>query len=71
MIAQSIIPGILNNTDHHSATEYGSIDEGKTICHTPEFTKLMQELCQKLAIEESKVVDQEGESHLISGIELV
>lgn len=30
VIAQSIIPGILNS-DHSNCTQYGSIDEGKTI----------------------------------------
>lgn len=35
VVAQSIIPGILNNTDQSSLTEYGSVDEGKSI-HTNE-----------------------------------
>jgi len=31
IIAQSIIPGILNNTDLASLAEYGTVDDQKTI----------------------------------------
>jgi hypothetical protein len=31
VIAQSIIPGILNNSDLNSLAEYGTVDEQKTI----------------------------------------
>lgn len=35
MLSQTIIPGILN-TDHNQCTEFGSIDDGKTIKKSPE-----------------------------------
>jgi hypothetical protein len=35
ILAQTIIPGILN-TDHNQCTEFGSIDDGKTIQNSPE-----------------------------------
>jgi len=35
VLAQTIIPGILNS-DHNECTEFGSIDDGKTIHSNPE-----------------------------------
>jgi len=42
VIAQSIIPGILNNNDLTSLAEYGSVDENKTIHAGEEFHELMK-----------------------------
>jgi protein TIF31 len=42
MLAQSIIPGILNNTDMASLAEYGSVDEQKTINFSETFHELMK-----------------------------
>jgi protein TIF31 len=35
LLAQTILPGILNS-EQNSCTEYGSMDEGKTIYNNPE-----------------------------------
>lgn len=67
VIAQSIIPGILTNTDQNSLTEYGSVDDGQTIHSNEEFNELMKKLCEHLAIKECTVVDGEGKEHLIAG----
>ncbi|CAD8136560.1 unnamed protein product [Paramecium pentaurelia] len=45
VIAQSIIPGILNS-DHSNCTQYGSIDDGKTIQKSEEFHKVMSKTCE-------------------------
>ena len=37
MICQSIIPGILNNTDLSKLAEYGTVDEKKNIVACQEF----------------------------------
>lgn len=67
VIAQSIIPGILTNTDQSSLTEYGSVDDGKTIHNSEEFNELMKKLCEHLSIKECTVVDGEGKEHTIAG----
>jgi protein TIF31 len=67
VIAQSIIPGILTNTDQSSLTEYGSVDDGKTIYTNEEFFELMKELCTHLSIKECSIVDGEGKEHQIYG----
>lgn len=67
VIAQSIIPGILTNTDQTSLTEYGSVDNGSTIHNNDEFNDLMKKLCQHLAIKECSVVDKDGNVHQIAG----
>ena len=67
VIAQSIIPGILTNTDQTSLTEYGSVDNGSTIHNNEEFNDLMKKLCQHLSIKECSVVDKDGNVHQIAG----
>ena len=67
VIAQSIIPGILTNTDQTSLTEYGSVDNGNTIHNNEEFNDLMKKLCQHLSIKECSVVDKDGNVHQIAG----
>lgn len=67
VIAQSIIPGILNNTDQSSLTEYGSVDEGKTIHTNPEFHDLMGKLSEHLYLRQVKVKDDEGKVHEVAG----
>ena len=64
VLCQSIIPGILNQTPEHTA-KYGSIDEGQTINTDPEFHQLMEQVCSKLALSDSYLLDQEGaEKHI-------
>jgi len=46
VIAQAIIPGIISNLDQASLTEYGSVDEGKTIFKTEEFHNIMLKLTE-------------------------
>jgi len=41
MICQSIIPGILNNSDLASLAEYGTVDENKKLVATEQFHELM------------------------------
>ena len=41
MICQSIIPGILNNSDLSSLAEYGTIDDKKTIVASEQFHEKM------------------------------
>lgn len=49
VIAQCIIPGILS-VDQLNCSQYGSIDDGKTIETNPEFEELMIQVCDKLGI---------------------
>ena len=42
VIAQSIIPGILNNSELSSLAEYGTVDEQKTIQSNEEFHDMMK-----------------------------
>ncbi len=44
--------------DQASLTEYGSVDEGKTIFKTEEFHELMLKLAEQLAIKTSKIKDE-------------
>jgi len=44
--------------DQASLTEYGSVDEGKTIFKTEEFHELMTKVAEQLAIKSSKVKDE-------------
>ena len=77
VVAQSIIPGILNNTDQSSLTEYGSVDEGKSIHANEEvrahssspskFHEMMLKVCGHLSIAQSKVRDQQDQEHSIAG----
>lgn len=67
VIAQSIIPGILTNTDQSSLTEYGSVDDGATINNNEEFKELMKKLCEHLSIKECTLIDGEGNEHSIVG----
>jgi len=46
VIAQSIIPGILNNTELASLAEYGTIDDQKSIRANPEFHELMKKVAE-------------------------
>ncbi len=67
VIAQSIIPGILNNTDLSNLTEYGSVDEQKTIHCKDEYHQLMLKVCEHLKIRTTKLVDGEGKIVEIAG----
>ena len=57
MICQSIIPGILNNSDLSSLSEYGTVDEKKNIVATEQFHSLMLKVASALKIKVNKVVD--------------
>lgn len=69
VIAQSIIPGILNNNDLASLAEYGSVDEHKTIFATEQFHTLMKRVCgeQNLGLKTCKVIDGSGKEVEIAG----
>lgn len=67
IIAQCIIPGILS-VDQVNCSQYGSIDDGKTVENNAEFEKIMVEVCGKLHIEDNvMVVDQTGTKKRIAG----
>ena len=57
VICQSIIPGILNNSDLSSLAEYGTVDEKKNIVATEAFHTLMVKVADALNIKVNKVVD--------------
>ena len=58
MICQSIIPGILNNSDLSSLAEYGTVDDKKTIVATPEFHEKMTQVAEALSIKKNMVHDR-------------
>jgi protein TIF31 len=67
VIAQSIIPGILNNNDLTSLAEYGSVDENKTIYASEHFHGLMKKVCEQLNIKVNKVIDGSDKEVEIAG----
>lgn len=67
IIAQSIIPGILNNSELSSLAEYGTVDEQKTIQSNPEFHEMMKNVCSKLNIQVNKLIDGNGEEVELAG----
>jgi protein TIF31 len=68
VIAQSIIPGILNNNDLASLAEYGSVDEHKTIFAREHFHTLMKGVCSEhLSLKTNKVIDGQGREVEIAG----
>lgn len=50
VIAQSIIPGILNNSELPSLSEYGTIDEQQTINSSEQFHGLMKQVAERMHI---------------------
>lgn len=67
VIAQCIIPGILS-IDQMNCSQYGSIDDGKTVETNPEFEKIMKEVCEKMGIDDNiEVIDGNGEKKIIAG----
>ena len=68
MICQSIIPGILNNSDLSSLAEYGTVDDKKTIVANEQFHEKMLKVVEALHIKVNKVVDpSNGKSVEIAG----
>ena len=67
IICQSIIPGILNNTDLSNLAEYGTVDERRTIHATEEFHSLMKQVCEKMNIQVNKVIDSEDNEVELAG----
>jgi protein TIF31 len=67
IIAQGIIPGILS-VDQINCSQYGSLDDGKTIETNPDFEKLMLQVCEKLGLyDKVQVTDGQGEVKTIAG----
>lgn len=58
VICQSIIPGILNNSDLSNLAEYGTVDDKKNIVATESFHALMLKVAEALNIQVNKVEDQ-------------
>jgi len=67
IICQSIIPGILNNSDLVSLAEYGSVDENKSIYAGEQFHELMKKVCSHLHLAVNKVIDNSGKEVEIAG----
>ena len=67
IIAQSIIPGILNNQELGMLSEYGTIDDRKTISSNPEFHEIMKQVADKLNIQVNKIRDGEDREVEIAG----
>ena len=68
MICQSIIPGILNNSDLNSLAEYGTVDDKKSIVASEQFHEKMLKVADALNIKVNKVIDQaNGKSVEIAG----
>ena len=61
MICQSIIPGILNNSDLSSLAEYGAVDDKKTIVATEQFHQKMLSVVDQLGLKVNKVIDQSNQ----------
>lgn len=57
LICQSIIPGILNNADLASLSEYGCLDEKSNVVATPQFHEKMLKVADGLHLSVSKVKD--------------
>lgn len=67
VIAQCIIPGILS-VDQVNCSQYGSIDDGKTVETNPEFEIIMNQVCHKLGLEDQVwVTDGQGVRKKIAG----
>lgn len=66
VLCQSIIPGILNQNPQTTA-QYGSIDDGQTIATEPAFHEMMGQICDKVFLESSKLVDKNNQTHEIWG----
>lgn len=67
LLAQSIIPGILNNSDMASLAEYGTVDEQKTINFSQPFHDLISQFAEKMFIATCKVEDKSGNQVEIAG----
>lgn len=67
VIAQCIIPGILS-AEQLQCSQYGSIDDGKTIQNNKEFEYLMSQVCDKLDLDSNvEFIDEKGEKKKIAG----
>ncbi|XP_028396427.1 clustered mitochondria protein homolog [Dendronephthya gigantea] len=69
VIAQSIIPGILQR-DQENSVIYGSIDAGKTVTSNPEFLKLLGKAARVLRLRSQQVLNEnDEETELLSSVE--
>lgn len=69
VIAQSIIPGILQR-DQENSVIYGSIDAGKTVASSEEFLKLLSKAGRILRLRSQKVLNEKNEEiELVSSVE--
>ena len=66
VLCQSIIPGILSQNPQTTAS-YGSIDDGQTIATDPLFHDLMRQICEKMYLDKSVLLDKDGNSKEIWG----
>jgi protein TIF31 len=67
IIAQCIIPGILT-ADQLQCSQYGSIDDGKTISDNKEFEFIMVKVCERMGLDSSvEFMDEKGVRKRIAG----
>ena len=70
VVAQGLVPGLLSN-EPAKATEYGSLDDGKSITRGKEFHELMEEVARNLSIKESTFEDENhNKASILGGIEI-
>lgn len=71
IIAQSIIPGILNNSELASLAEYGTVDEQKTIQSNEQFHTMMKQVAEKMNLQVNKIIDgSENEVEIAGCVEI-
>ncbi|KAK1883191.1 Clustered mitochondria protein like [Dissostichus eleginoides] len=70
VIAQSIVPGILEKNQEQESVVYGSNDYGKTVFTHPRFLELLDKTSKPLRIQRHQVLDHNNSPvELCSGIE--
>lgn len=63
IIAQTIMPGLLSS-ELNNLTQYGSVDDNKSINNNPEFHKLLLPICEKQHLDE-KIQAHDREDKLV------
>ena len=66
-VAQGIIPGILTTNDQSQLTEYGSVNEGKTIYKSDAFHDILTKVCEKLNIKTTKILGGDNKEIELAG----
>ena len=70
MVAQSILPGVLHAmmmNEQTTVTDYGSMDDSKTIKTKETFTELMADISRQFTLKSSLIKDASGNLHKMEG----